>query len=65
MTLDTSPIPEKIRTELKKCQQKGIVQAVVDCEKLVMSLRSEILNKLDELKTEVHDESIQSDVDDE
>ena len=63
--LDISPLPKTVKKELEKCQNEGLIQAVFDCEKVVTSLRSTVVSKLDALKSDLHDEQIQEDVDDE
>ena len=63
--LDISPLPKITKKELEKCQNEGLIQAVFDCEKVVISLRSTVLSKLDSLISALHDEQIQEDIDNE
>ena len=63
--LDISPLPKITKKELEKGQNEGLIQAVFDCEKVVISLRSTVLSKLDSLISALHDEQIQEDIDNE
>ena len=63
--IDQTALPKSVKSELDRCKKERVLQTMLDYENAVMSLYNSIITKLDILESDLHEEQVEDDVDDE